>query len=125
MPELLQASDLMLHPARNEATGTVLLESIACGCPVLCSDACGFASYVRESGGLVLTEPFSLQEMKEKILAVTADPQNYQRLKKQVLDYAAHVDFNRRASAAVDNLENFVSGSASRKSCVSRKEVLP
>ena len=32
--DLLLAADLLIHPARNEATGTVLIEALAAGLPV-------------------------------------------------------------------------------------------
>ncbi len=55
IPELLAAADVLLHPARLETTGTVLLEAMANGLPVLCSDACGYAAHVAAAGaGVVL-----------------------------------------------------------------------
>ncbi|MCB9876492.1 MAG: glycosyltransferase family 4 protein [Planctomycetes bacterium] len=60
VPALLQAADLLVHPARYDTTGTVLLEALVAGLPVLCSDACGFAPLVRDAGaGRVLDEPFA------------------------------------------------------------------
>ncbi|TIW07056.1 MAG: glycosyltransferase, partial [Mesorhizobium sp.] len=45
----------MLHPARLENTGTVILEALANGLPVIASAACGYAKYVEASGaGLVV-----------------------------------------------------------------------
>ncbi len=53
------SADLLLHPARNENTGTVLLEAIACGLPVLTTANCGYACHVQAAGaGLVCPEPF-------------------------------------------------------------------
>ncbi len=52
MPEVYNGADLLLHPARQEPLGRVILESIACGLPVLttlvggspeilgCNDSC-------------------------------------------------------------------------------------
>jgi UDP-glucose:(heptosyl)LPS alpha-1,3-glucosyltransferase len=55
----LCAADLMLHPARAENTGTVLLEALLCGLPVLCAGVCGFAPHVaRAEAGIVLDEPY-------------------------------------------------------------------
>jgi UDP-glucose:(heptosyl)LPS alpha-1,3-glucosyltransferase len=55
IPELLAVADVLLHPARLETTGTVLLEAMANGVPVICSDACGYAPHVAAAGaGLVL-----------------------------------------------------------------------
>ncbi|WP_188131588.1 glycosyltransferase family 4 protein [Mesorhizobium sp. NFR06] len=55
IPAIVVASDFMLHPARLENTGTVILEALANGLPVIASDACGYAKYVEASGaGLVV-----------------------------------------------------------------------
>ena len=37
VPALLTASDLMVHPARNEAAGNVLAEAAASGLPAVCT----------------------------------------------------------------------------------------
>ncbi len=57
--DILGAADLMLHPARLENTGLVILESLIAGVPVIASAVCGFAEYIERFGaGTVLAEPF-------------------------------------------------------------------
>lgn len=71
IPRFLLGADLLVHPAYNENTGTVLLEALVAGLPVLCSAVCGYAHYIDEAaGGRVIPEPFAqatlggfLQEM--------------------------------------------------------------
>lgn len=59
VPRFLLAADLLLHPAYNENTGTVILEAMAAGLAVIVSDVCGYAPYVTEAaGGIVLPSPF-------------------------------------------------------------------
>lgn len=59
VPEYLLAADILLHPAYHENTGTVLLEALASGLPVLTLDVCGYAHYVTEAdAGMVLPSPF-------------------------------------------------------------------
>jgi len=59
VPALLQAADLLVHPAYHENTGTVLLEAMAAGLAVLTVDVCGYAHYVKEGrAGMVLDSPF-------------------------------------------------------------------
>src|SRR5690606_2295489 len=41
IPRFLLGADLLIHPAYNENTGTVLLEALVAGLPVLVSDVCG------------------------------------------------------------------------------------
>lgn len=60
IPELMAAADLLVHPARTETTGTVILEAIVNGLPVVASAVCGYAQHIsRANAGLVLPEPFS------------------------------------------------------------------
>jgi UDP-glucose:(heptosyl)LPS alpha-1,3-glucosyltransferase len=59
IPDFLAAADVLVHPARLDVTGQVLLESIINGLPVIASACCGFASLVRDAdAGIVLPEPF-------------------------------------------------------------------
>lgn len=60
IPALMAAADAMVHPARTETAGMVLLEAIANGLPVIASGVCGFADHVRRAGaGIVLDNAFS------------------------------------------------------------------
>jgi UDP-glucose:(heptosyl)LPS alpha-1,3-glucosyltransferase len=69
VPMLLGAADLMVHPALNEATGTVLLEAMVAGLPVLCTEECGYASIVEKAeAGRVVAEPFLQQELNRCLL---------------------------------------------------------
>ena len=53
----------MVHPAHNENTGTVLLEAIAAGLPVLATDVCGYADHITAAeAGTVLDSPFDQED---------------------------------------------------------------
>ena len=70
IPDILGAADLMLHPARLENTGLVILEGMLAGVPVIASGGCGFAEYiVRFGAGTVLSEPFDAAEYVAAIRA--------------------------------------------------------
>ncbi len=63
------AADVLLHPAYHENTGTVLLEAIIAGLPVLTSDVCGYSPYVLEAeAGLVMPSPFSQIQFNESLV---------------------------------------------------------
>lgn len=54
------AADVLLHPARRETGGVVLIEALVAGLPIVVSGACGYAEWVKAAGaGVVLPEPFS------------------------------------------------------------------
>ncbi len=69
------SADLLLHPSYSENTGTVLLEAMVCGLPVLTTENCGFAFHVTQAqAGLVCPEPFrqlELNHLLEQILTST------------------------------------------------------
>ncbi len=68
IPEIMKAADLLLHPAYAETTGTVLLEAITSGLPVLATKVCGYAPHIGLSGaGKVLRSPFRQEELNNKL----------------------------------------------------------
>ncbi len=68
VPRLLQAGDLLVHPARSESAGAVLLEALAAGLPVLTTDICGYGFHVeRARGGVVLPSPFSQRLLNDRL----------------------------------------------------------
>lgn len=75
VPQFLLAADLLLHPAYNENTGTVLLEAVASGLPVLTTDVCGYAHYIEEAeAGIVLASPFNQETMNKTLQNMLLSP---------------------------------------------------
>ncbi|MFK7977047.1 MAG: glycosyltransferase family 4 protein [Halioglobus sp.] len=69
VPDLLQAADVMVHPAVSDAQGSVLLESLVAGLPVLTTSASGYADHIAAANaGIVLRDPFSLREMTDGLM---------------------------------------------------------
>lgn len=69
VPHFLLAADVLLHPAYNESAGMVLLEAIIAGLPVLTTDVCGYAHYVKEAkAGIVLDSPFTQSAFNQQLL---------------------------------------------------------
>ena len=48
MPKYFAAADVFLHGALIEAAGIVLIEAMASGCPVVCTDAGGPSEYIQD-----------------------------------------------------------------------------
>ena len=75
IPKLLAAGDLMVHPAHNENTGTVLLEAIAAGLPVLATDVCGYAHHIKAAeAGIVLDSPFDQEALNTQLASMLTSP---------------------------------------------------
>jgi UDP-glucose:(heptosyl)LPS alpha-1,3-glucosyltransferase len=69
IPQLMQACDVLIHPARRELAGHVLLEAMACGLPVITTDQCGYAFHIKEAqAGVVLTSPFSQDSLNNALI---------------------------------------------------------
>jgi UDP-glucose:(heptosyl)LPS alpha-1,3-glucosyltransferase len=74
IPRFLLGADLLIHPAYNENTGTVLLEAQVAGLPVLVSAVCGYAHYIAEAdSGLVLDEPFEQTQLNRYLQTMLGD----------------------------------------------------
>ncbi len=68
IPRFLIGADLLVHPAYAENTGTVLLEAVVAGLPVLVTDVCGYARYVREAGaGELVPTPFDPDDFRRRL----------------------------------------------------------
>jgi UDP-glucose:(heptosyl)LPS alpha-1,3-glucosyltransferase len=74
VPELMAAADLLVHPARRDTTGAVILESLVNGLPVITTSACGYARHVEAAdAGIVIGEPFAPAAFSAA-LATSRDP---------------------------------------------------
>ncbi|PHS73649.1 MAG: UDP-glucose--LPS alpha 1,3-glucosyltransferase WaaG [Cycloclasticus sp.] len=104
VPDFLLAADLLVHPARKENTGTVILEAMVAGLPMLVTDVCGYAKHVSKSkAGEVLPSPFSqvlLNKALEKMLV--SDKESWIN---NALEYAENEDLYSMPEKAVEAIE--------------------
>ncbi len=76
VPRFLQGGDLLIHPAYTENTGTVLLEALVAGLPVLTTASCGYAFHVEKSGGgRVVPAPFEQVQLNQDLAEMLDSPQ--------------------------------------------------
>ena len=106
IPELLSAGDLLVHPAYQENTGTVLLEAIAAGLPVLTTDVCGYAKHITEArAGRVLASPFEQTLLDDALSEMLTSPER-EAWAKNGLAYGKDPSLYRMPVTAVDLIEN-------------------
>jgi UDP-glucose:(heptosyl)LPS alpha-1,3-glucosyltransferase len=100
--ELMAACDLMVHPARLETTGVVILEALVNGLPVVTTANCGNAVHVqRAAAGIVLEQPFSARAL-EQALAVAAEPARRAQWSANGIAYGADPELYRGIERAAD-----------------------
>ena len=105
IPQLLLAADLLLHPARKENTGTVILEAMVAGLPVIVSQVCGYAKHVSKSkAGIVVSAPFKSQEFEQNV-ADMLQTDKLQLWSDNGLKYAEMEDLYSMPEKAADIIE--------------------
>lgn len=103
VPRFLLGADLLIHPAYNENTGTVLLEALVAGLPVLTTAACGYAHYIEEADcGLVVPEPFDQLFLDSLLKAMLLDQETRREWQQNALEYAEHADLYSMPERAAD-----------------------
>ena len=107
---LLVSSDLMIHPAISEATGTVLMEALAAGLPVMCSGVCGYACYIEKAkAGIVIPEPFKQEILNEELNKILSRNDLVQMSKNAlVYTYTHQEELFSRPQKAADVIEEVI-----------------
>ena len=102
------AANLLIHPARNENTGTVLLEAMGNGLPLLVSAVCGYAFHVEKAkSGKIIPSPFS-QKKFNGLLQEMVDSPHLSNWSEKGLNYAATEDLYSCHDTAYKLIEKFV-----------------
>ncbi len=98
--------DLLVHPAYSENTGTVLLEAIVRGLPVVASSVCGFAPHLTASqAGRALAEPFTQSAFDQAVADLLADEEARYVMRRAGGAYGVTEDLYSCHQRAVDVLE--------------------
>ncbi len=107
IPRFLLGADLLIHPAYNENTGTVLLEALVAGLPVLATAVCGYAHYIAEAeGGLVIPDPFVQSQLDSMLAEMLDDKGARVRWQTNALAFAQTADIYGNAERAADLILN-------------------
>jgi UDP-glucose:(heptosyl)LPS alpha-1,3-glucosyltransferase len=103
IPRFLLGADLLIHPAYNENTGTVLLEALVAGLPVLVSAVCGYAHYIAEAdAGRVLPSPFQQAQLNQQLAQMLADDAQRAAWSRNGLAFADTADLYSMPQHAAD-----------------------
>ena len=103
IPRFLLGADLLLHPARHENTGTVLLEALVAGLPVIASAACGYAHYITDAdAGLIVPQPFAQDALDRALATALGDDEARARWQRNALEFAGRADLYSMPERAAD-----------------------
>jgi UDP-glucose:(heptosyl)LPS alpha-1,3-glucosyltransferase len=106
--DLMLGADLLVHPARNEAAGVVLLEALAAGLPVVVTDVCGYAQHVKAArAGILLPSPFSQEQLDRAVLRYI-DGVFRAECRGSALQYARLTDLYSMQRVAADLIEKLI-----------------
>ena len=109
VPQLLMASDLFIHPASIENTGTVIVEALVANIPVITTDICGYSHHVTlAKAGKVIPSPF-IQETLNKELLFMLTSEDKMVWKNNAKNYINRTDVFSRSEKAVDVIEKIAS----------------
>lgn len=102
VPNFIAGSDLLLHPARSENTGTAILEALVGGLPEIVTDVCGYAPFVKDAEtGFVLTSPYNQAQFNDYLLK-SLDRELLQKWRNNACHYADSQDLYSLPEKAAD-----------------------
>ncbi|MBA3661425.1 MAG: glycosyltransferase family 4 protein [Gammaproteobacteria bacterium] len=103
--QFLLSADLLIHPSYHENTGTVLLEAMVSGLPVLTLNSCGYGQYIHEAkAGVVLNNPFNQKELNRALTEMLSSNQ-HDIWRRNGLAYAELHDLYSMPQKAADLIE--------------------
>lgn len=95
-----QSAEIFVYPSKYETFGLTILESMACGCPVITSNV----SSMPEIGGeaAVLIDPTNVFELKEQLNEILGSVEKRKRLIAAGIKRASMFDWNLTAKNTLD-----------------------
>lgn len=103
LPALYRAARLSVYPSRYEGFGLPVLEAMACGCPVLCSDA----SSLTEVGGEA-AEYFRVgdyQDLAQRLKDLLSNEPKLKEMAKNGIEHARLFSFRKAAQGMMSLFE--------------------
>lgn len=97
MAELYRASDIVLNPSLADNMPVSVLEALACGVPLVSTDAGGIPHLLRHDETALLVAPGDAQAMAQALLRLIAEPATARRLATNGLQHAARFSWDQVA----------------------------
>lgn len=104
--QVMQAGDVLVHPAYREVAGKVILEAVVAGLPALVTDVCGYAQHVEKAkAGVVLEAPFDQLAMNQQLQQMMLSGNERQQWRENGIMYGQTQSLYAMAEAATDAIE--------------------
>lgn len=104
MPALLNGAEIFVLPSLYEGFGMPLLEAMACGVPVVCSNTSSFPEVVGEAG--VMFDPYDVKSMITAIYQILRNNELRRDLREKGLQRVRAFTWERCARKTLDILES-------------------
>ena len=107
----IACSNVLIHPARVENTGTVIVEALSLGIPVICTSICGFSHYVVENeSGYVVSHGDNIFDQKEldNVVKKISCKKNYLLLRGMAIKCSKFFENSSEIDHSCDLIESFL-----------------
>jgi glycosyltransferase involved in cell wall biosynthesis len=108
LPYLYNLSRALVFPSLFEGFGIPLVEAMACGCPVVCSNTTSLPEVAGDAG--VMFDPKSAEDMAEKISSVWGDRGLRQEMRAKGLERVKLFSWENTARQTLDVYRKTVNG---------------
>lgn len=105
---LFGGADVFVFPPIYEEFGAPVLEAMACGAPVVCSNVPSLSEVVGDAA--LLVDPYDTNAMKEAVLRVLEDQRTREELKKKGKEQARKFHWEKTAMLTLDAYRKLNSG---------------
>jgi glycosyltransferase involved in cell wall biosynthesis len=100
LPALYNGADLFVFPSLYEGFGLPPLEAMACGTPVVCSNASSLPEVVGDAA--LTVDPHDVEALSEAMHRVLSDPDLADDLRRRGLERAARFTWDQAARETID-----------------------
>ena len=100
LPALYGGATVLFFPSLYEGFGLPVLEAMACGTPVICSNTSSLPEVAGDAA--LMVDPTDIDALAEALGQVLTDPSLHRRLRSKGVERARHYSWERTARATAD-----------------------